>query len=116
MSKPHIGSFRFGRIVVDGAAYNKDLIILPDKVLPNWWRDEGHTLSMNDLQPVLDAAPEVLVIGKGVFGRLEVPVATYRALEAAGLELVVLRTDKACQRYNELSDRRSVSAALHLSC
>jgi hypothetical protein len=116
MSKPHIGSFRFGRIVVDGAAYDKDLIILPDNVLPNWWRDEGHTLSMNDLQPVLDAGPEVLVIGKGVFGRLEVPGATRRALEAAGLELVVLRTGEACQRYNELSDRRSVSAALHLSC
>jgi hypothetical protein len=116
MGKPHIGSFRFGRIVVDGAAYNKDLIILPDKVLPNWWRVEGHTLSLNDLQPVLDAGPEVLVIGKGVFGRLEVPEATSRALEASGLELVVLRTDKACQRYNELSDRRSVSAALHLSC
>jgi hypothetical protein len=116
MSKPHIGSFRFGRIIVDGAAYNKDLIILPDTVLPSWWRVEGHTLSLNDLQPVLDAGPEVLVIGKGVFGRLEVPEATSRALEAAGLELVVLRTHKACQRYNELSDRRSVSAALHLSC
>ena len=116
MNQPQIESFRFGRIVVDGAVYNRDLIILPEQVLPDWWRVEGHTLSVADLQPVLDAGPEVLVIGKGVFGRMEVPDPTSRALEAAGIELVVLRTDKACQRYNELSDRRSVSAALHLSC
>jgi hypothetical protein len=116
MSTPAIASFRFGRLVVDGTVYNRDLIILPDRVLPDWWRAEGHTLGLDDLRPVVDARPEVLVVGSGVFGRMEVPETTSRALEAVGVELVVLRTDEACRRYNDLRERRLVSAALHLTC
>jgi hypothetical protein len=116
MSIPQIDAYRFGRIVVDGAAYRKDVIILPNDVLPEWWREQGHVLRVGDLQPVLDAKTEVLVVGQGVYARLRVPEQTRKALEAAGVDLIALRTKEACQTYNELRERRSVAAALHLSC
>ena len=39
MPTPHIESFFFGHIVIDGRAYAQDVIILPDHVLGGWWRE-----------------------------------------------------------------------------
>src|SRR5918994_662614 len=33
--------YSFGRIVVDGEEQTRDLIVLPHRVLTNWWRREG---------------------------------------------------------------------------
>jgi len=66
----HIDDYRFGRIVIDGRAYTSDLILLPHRVVENWWREEGHLLHAADLGPVLELQPEVLVVGQGTFGRL----------------------------------------------
>jgi hypothetical protein len=37
-----IDHYEFGRIVVDGREVTNDLIILPGRVVRNWWRQEGH--------------------------------------------------------------------------
>jgi len=113
---PSIDSYRFGCIVVDGQAHTRDLIILPDRVVGGWWRQEGHRLSPADLAVVLEARPNVLVVGQGAFGRMRVPAETIHALEAAGIELVVQRTERACRAYNRLRDQKAVAAALHLTC
>jgi hypothetical protein len=116
MKPPHIDSYRFGLIVVDNQAYSKDLLLLPDGVTPNWWRDSGHKLAIDDLGAVLEALPEVLVVGQGSTSRMKVPPETRRAIEEVGIELIVLSTSEACQRYNELSQQRRTAAALHLTC
>ncbi len=109
-------------MVVDDEPYTKDLILLPDRVAANWWRSEGHRLDVDDLKAVFDAAPEVLVVGTGAHGLMQVPMETRQALEAAGIELRVDRTGKAWQTYNELADpkhpreQRRVAGAFHLTC
>jgi hypothetical protein len=113
---PSIDSYRFGRIVVDGQAHTKDLIILPDRVMGGWRRQEGHRLSPADLAVVLETQPEVLVVGQGALGRMRVPAETIHALEAAGIELLVQGTEQACRAYNRLRDQKTVAAALHLTC
>jgi hypothetical protein len=65
-----IEHYEFGRIVVDGQEERRDLIILPDRVVRNWWRQDGHALVLEDLDEVLDDLPEHLVIGTGAHGRL----------------------------------------------
>jgi len=55
-----IDSYRFGRIVVDGVEYTRDLIILPGRVEGGWWREEGHRLGLGDLGEALAAEPEAL--------------------------------------------------------
>ncbi len=113
---PHVQSYRFGYIVVDGKTYTRDLILLPDRVLAGWWREEGHRLSIADLQEVLDAGPEVLVIGTGAYGLMKVPQETIEALQGAGIELHIARTGEAWQIYNGLQAHRRAAAAFHLTC
>ena len=47
-----IDHYDFGRIVIDGREETRDLIILPDRVVRDWWRQEGHVLVVDDLGEV----------------------------------------------------------------
>jgi hypothetical protein len=111
-----IESYRFGHLVVDGQAYTADLILLPDRILDGWWRQEGHVLHLADLDAVLNAAPDVLIVGQGAYGRMRVPDETARALSSAGIELIALPTAQAVERYNARPAGQRVAAALHLTC
>ena len=114
---PGISSYSFGRIEIEGRTYTSDVIILPSGVRSNWWRDEGHTLEPGDLTAVLEASPEVLVIGQGTHGVMRVTDETLACLKQAGIEAVCAPTPRAVEVYNE--HRRQgeiVAAALHLTC
>ena len=116
MSSPQIDSYRFGQIVVDGQVYTKDIIILPQRVIPNWWRRSGHNLSMNDLGAVLETMPQLLVVGQGSMRRMRVSAEVEQALQEASIELIALPSGEAWQRYNELRQGRRVAAVFHLTC
>ena len=112
-----IDSYAFGSMVVDGKTYTADLILLPDGVRANWWREEGHALSACDLQDVFAAGPETLVVGTGAYGAMQVPEATRQALDEAGIETIVAKTGDAVERYNALAAQgRRVAGAFHLTC
>lgn len=112
-----ITSYNFGRIIVDGDPYTNDLLILPDGVRPNWWREEGHELRPSDLEEVLMARPEVLIVGTGYYGRMQVTKEAEEYLRNAGIALEAMETQKACERFNKLAEEgRKVAAALHLTC
>jgi hypothetical protein len=116
MKAPHIDSYRPGLIIIDGQEHDRDVIILPDRVLGGWWRQAGHLLHPADLKPVFEAAPQTLIVGQGVPGRMQVPRETQQALQTAGIRLVTLPTDQACQTYNALREENTTAAALHLTC
>jgi hypothetical protein len=116
MSTPNIESYEFGHIVIDGQTHDKDVIILPGGVIGNWWRDEGHSLHPNDLEPVFAAKPDVLVIGQGAYGRMQVPAETRQAIEDAGIQVIEQKTTQAYQTYNQMRTNGNVAAALHLTC
>jgi hypothetical protein len=110
-----IEHYEFGRIVIDGQEERRDLIILPDRVVRNWWRQDGHALVLEDLDEVLDDLPEHLVIGTGAHGQMRPDQHTIRRLEARGVTVESLPTDQAVRRFGELEPARS-AAALHLTC
>jgi hypothetical protein len=107
--------YSFGRVTVDGSEQTRDLIVLPDRVVTNWWRREGHSLGIEDLDEVLDALPERLILGVGAYGRLHPDPEVIIELERRGVAVECLRTDEAVRRYGELDERRT-AAALHLTC
>ena len=111
-----IDSYDFGRIVINGKRYNSDLIVFPDKVRDGWWRKEDHRLHVEDLKDVLEAKPEVLVVGTGYSGLMTVPPETRKYVESEGIELMAQRTAEACKTFNRLVQSRKVVAALHLTC
>lgn len=111
-----IDSYRFGHIVIDGQAYSRDVIILPNRVISDWWRGSGHTLHPDDLLLVFEASPKVLVVGQGSVSRMQVLDETKQALKEAGIELFSLPTKEACQKYNTVRTQCAAVAALHLTC
>jgi len=113
----HIDSYQFGEIVIDGVSYTSDCIIIGGIVQANWWRKEGHSLSIEDLQTVITAKPSILVVGCGASGFMKVPQETRQILQKHNINLEALDTHKAVQRFNELSrSGANVAAALHLTC
>jgi hypothetical protein len=110
-----IEGYRFGRVLVDGEEHTRDVIVLPGRVVGNWWRRDGHSLVMEDLDEVLDDLPPTLVVGAGADQQMRPQAETLEKLKARGVEVHVLPTDQAVRRYAELDPART-AAALHLTC
>lgn len=113
-----IENYSPGRVVVDGVELNRDVIVLPNRVLRNWWRRDGHSLVMQDLDDVLDELPGRLIVGCGHSSRLEPDPSVIEALARRGVKVEALPTEEAVARYEELETRdpAAVAAALHLTC
>jgi hypothetical protein len=107
--------YSFGRLTVDGQEHMQDVIVLPGRVVSDWWRREGHSLVLEDLDEVLDELPARLVVGVGAYGRLRPDPGAVAELERRGIDVECLPTDAAVRRYGELDERRT-AAALHLTC
>lgn len=112
-----IDSYSFGNIKISGTMYTADVIVYRDHVDPSWWREEGHCLAVSDLGTVLKSNPEVLVVGTGYIGALHVAEETKNFLHAKGIMVVIERTSKAVELFNDLQNKkRNVIALLHLTC
>jgi hypothetical protein len=107
--------YEFGRVTIDGTEETKDVIVLPTRVVRNWWRRDGHELVMEDLLEVIDELPERLVVGTGAYGRLRPDPGAITELEQRGVAVEALPTGEAVARYGEL-DPDCTAAALHLTC
>jgi hypothetical protein len=112
---PRLEEYRFGRVLVDGHEETRDVIVLPDRVVQNWWRKDGHSLVMDDLKDVLDELPERLVVGTGASGQMKPDPGTLDLLRRQGIRVHVKRTDEAVRLFAELDPTRT-AAALHLTC
>ena len=118
MSKPlKIETSSFGLMVINGKAYHSDLIIHPDgRVEDSWLRRSGHRLSADDINGLIESAPEVLIVGTGVNGLLRPAPGLAEMLSGKEIELVPLPNQKAVERFNRLSLEKRVGACFHLTC
>jgi hypothetical protein len=110
-----IESYSFGRVTVDGREETADVIVLPERIVRNWRRRDGHSLVPEDLDEVLEELPGRLVIGTGANGRLHPDPVTLELLRQRGIQVESLPTDEAVRRFQEL-DPAATAAALHLTC
>lgn len=111
-----IDSYSFGRMKIKGKTYTADLIICPDRIIPNWWRKSGHQLSLEDIEEILEVQPETIVVGTGAMGVLKIQEEVVLFLKNQGINLIVENTKKAVQVYNELAQKGKVVGAFHLTC
>lgn len=116
MSAPIINSYQFGKIRIDGEPYHEDVIVFSDHVQSNWWREEGHSLCLDDLKNVLQQQPDILIVGCGAQGRMQIPENIREELDQQGIQIQAHRTAEAVEQYNRIREERDVVAALHLTC
>lgn len=110
-----IRDYRFGHVVVEGQEETRDVVVLPSRVVRNWWRRDGHALVLEDLEDVLDELPERLIVGMGASSQMRPDPATLERLRERGVAVECLPTDRAVIRFAELDPART-AAALHLTC
>ena len=116
-----IENYSFGKITIDGVSYTNDIIILnypkPLKVIPNWWRKEGHKLQLIDLEKIKQDLPEILIVGTGASECMQVTKEVLDFAKKNKIELVILGTHMAYKKFNEfINSNKKVCGCLHLTC
>lgn len=119
-----IQSFEWGKFQIqgvvhaaDGRGVGKDICIVGGVVEP-WSARKGHRLTPKMVTCALRPGTRVLVIGKGVRGAIRVTKKTRQAILEAGIEEIIIeKTPKACEIFNQLS-KQGVEVALlaHGTC
>jgi uncharacterized protein len=101
------GYFEINRVRHEGA-----LLLMPEGEVRRWQVDSYEALSAADLEPLLELAPEVILLGTGSRHRHPSPRLT-AALSRAGVGLEAMDSSAACRTYNILmGEGRRVLAAL----
>src|SRR5437588_6421491 len=106
--KPHIDQTDFGSIVIEGAVYGHDVLILPNgevkkrkKKLSKAVYGTSHILSLDEAKYVYQPGIERLIIGTGQYGnvRLSDEAASYFKRKHCRVDLA--STPTAVQTWNE---------------
>jgi hypothetical protein len=107
----------FGSMTITGKRYTSDLKIIKGKVHPDWWREKGHTVTVDDVTDILNAKPDYLIIGAGKFGLMKLSDSLRQHLEGIRIQVIVERSKTAVKTYNKMNaDGKNVAGAFHLSC
>ena len=112
-----IDSYTFGRISVDGKVYTRDLKIIGNTIIPEWWRRAGHTVSLEDVRDIVAAEPGIVVFGTGDSGRMVPDHELSSCFADKRIEMIALPTAEAVNVFNRLvADRKDLAAGFHLTC
>ncbi|MBC8171160.1 MAG: Mth938-like domain-containing protein [Anaerolineae bacterium] len=118
---PRVNHFKWGVVQVQGYdAPFKDVKLYPGGARA-WDWDETGTRHVPGIQPadveeLLTNGATIIILSKGVEERLQVCPETLEMLEARGITIEVLQTEKAIARYNELAQTEAVGALIHSTC
>jgi len=111
-----IESYRFGHIEIDGKGYGHDIKLIGDRVVPDWWRGQGHLVEVSDVQDLLNAEAEICIFGTG-FGAMRVSKAVQSEFQKRGVKVLIQKTESACDTYNRLlKEGKRLVAGFHLTC
>lgn len=114
---PLIEAYSFGRMVIDGSTYARDVIIYPDnRILCPWWREQGHRLAVADITDLIAMQPDSIVAGTGASGLMLPDAALVRLLAEKKIEFIALPTDEAVRTFNSRSGREKAGGCFHLTC
>jgi uncharacterized protein len=102
-----------GFVEVNRERYSAGLIVLPDRVVPNWGEAGFAALGADDFAQLLAYDPEVVVFGSGSTLRFPHP-RLLAPLAHARVGVEVMDTRAACRTFNILvgENRRAVAAIL----
>ena len=99
-------------VAVNHEKHLKNLIVLPESIIPEWSTATIETLAAEDMQKLLELGTEIILLGTG--NRLRFPAGRLmRPFVPAGIGLEIMDLRAACRTYNILAaEGRKVAAAL----
>ena len=97
---------------VNHEKHEKNLILLPESIIPAWTGATVNTLTEADINILLGLDTEIILLGTGKSLRFP-PGALLRPFAPAGIGLEIMDLKAACRTYNILAaEGRKVAAAL----
>ena len=97
---------------VNQEKHQKNIIVLPESIIPEWTTATVSTLTEADVQRLLGLDTEIILLGTGKRLRFP-PGELLRPFARAGIGLDVMDLQAACRTYNILAaEGRKVAAAL----
>ncbi len=112
----YISSYSFGKIIIDKKEYKSDVIIYPERIDSSWWRKKSHSVTIEDIPGILKNQPETIIFGTGFYGMMKIQNQLKEECTKRGINLIIKKTGKVVQLFNELNKEYKVIAALHLTC
>ena len=117
---PGIKKLSWGNIEIDGNQIFKDVKLFPGGCREWNWQETGtnHSpgIQLSDVQELLDNGAKVVILSRGVLGRLKVQKEVIEKLESEGIIVRILQTKEAVKLYNDLSKSEAVGALIHTTC
>lgn len=103
-----------GYVMVNKARHDKNLIVLPDRIIKQWPVESVVKLNVEHFDCVLPHKPEIILLGTGS----EINFPDYGLMAKiiqSGIGFEVMDTQAACRTYNILVEEgRQVAAAIIL--
>jgi hypothetical protein len=120
LNSPRISSLSWGHIEVEGYSPFKDVKIFPGGAREWDWRETRtrHVPGIQpaDVQELIEHGARAVVLSKGIWKRLQVCPETLEVLAKNGIQVEVLQTEDAVERFNELRDSIAVGGLFHSTC
>jgi len=119
-----IEAFEWSRFQINGQIHSaegqgagKDIFLWDGRV-SSWTARKGHQLKPNMVASACKEDIEILVIGNGVHGAIEVTEKTKETIRAAGIKKVIIqKTPEACVTYNRyIHEGANVALLAHGTC
>jgi hypothetical protein len=119
-NSPRILSLSWGHIEVEGYPPFKDVKIFPGGAREWDWRETRtrHVPGIQpaDVQELMEHGARAVVLSKGIWKRLQVCPETLEVLAKNGIQVEVLQTEDAVERFNDLRDSIAVGGLFHSTC
>jgi hypothetical protein len=110
-----IDKTEFGKIIIDGRAYDYDVKILPSgKILQRFGPKGSHEICLEEFAEIMKEKPKIIVIGTGQSGVAELEADAKKEIESKGIKLIIEPTPKAIKSFNEAAARKA--GLFHLTC
>jgi len=117
---PRIAALSWGRLELEDGRAFKDAKLYPGGAREWNWTETGthHVPGIQpaDVRELLDAGATAVVLSRGIHERLRVRPDTLDLLRSRNVDVHVLQTEDAVERYNELRDVGPVGGLFHSTC
>ena len=105
-----IDSVRFGEIVIDGKTYFSDVTVYWDGTIEH--REKDIVVGMEEISRVLGRKINILVVGTGIRGSLELTERVRDLLEGMKIKTFELKSADAIELFNSFASQGRRAAAI----
>lgn len=117
---PIIEECSWGSVTISGGTSYKDAMLYPGGSCEWDWNKSGthHNpgIQPQDVRFLIDKGAEIIILSKGQYNRLKTSDQTLLMLEQKSIPYLMLPTEDAVEKYNQLAKQEPVGALIHSNC